>query len=51
MINVIVRPQVYGRYQKIIRSSRLLLVAGTVQQEGGVTNLLAQNIAALAEKF
>jgi error-prone DNA polymerase len=47
MINVIVRPKVYGRYQKIVRTSRLLLVAGIVQQEGGVTNLLAQTIAPL----
>ena len=47
MINVIVRPQIFNRYQKIVRTSRLLQVAGIVQQEGGVTNLLAQNIAPL----
>jgi error-prone DNA polymerase len=47
MINVILRPKVYGRFQKTIRSTRLLLVTGTVQQEGGVTNLLAQAIAPL----
>jgi error-prone DNA polymerase len=48
MINVIVRPKVYGRFQKTIRTSRLLLIAGTVQQEGGVTNLLAHSIAPLS---
>jgi error-prone DNA polymerase len=47
MINVIVRPKVYGRFRNIVRSARLLLVAGVVQQEGEVTNLLAQSIAAL----
>jgi error-prone DNA polymerase len=47
MINVIVRPKVYGRFRNIVRSARLLMVAGIVQQEGGVTNLLAQSIAPL----
>ena len=51
MINVIVRPKVYGRYQKIIHTTRLLLVRGTVQQEGGVTNLLAQTITPLTERL
>jgi error-prone DNA polymerase len=47
MINVIVRPRIYSRYHQVVRASRLLLVAGEVQQEGGVTNLLAQTIAPL----
>jgi error-prone DNA polymerase len=51
MINVIVRPKVYGRYQKIIHTTRLLLVTGMVQQEGGVTNLLAQTIIPLADRL
>ncbi len=51
MINVIVRPTVYGRYQKIIRTTRLLLITGTVQQEGDVTNLLAKTITPLAERL
>ncbi len=47
MINVIVRPQVYGHYQNIIRGARLLLAAGVVQREGEVINLLAEGIAPL----
>jgi error-prone DNA polymerase len=47
MINVIVRPRVFAKYHRIVRTSRLLLVGGDVQQEGGVTNLLAQMIAPL----
>ncbi len=47
MINVIVRPQVYGRFQNIIRGAHLLLVAGMVQREEEVTNLLAESIAPL----
>jgi error-prone DNA polymerase len=42
MINVIVRPQVYARYRRIWRESRLLIVEGDVQQEGDVTSLLAR---------
>ncbi len=49
MINVIIRPKVYGRYQNIIRGARLLLVAGMVQREGEVVNLLADSIAPLFE--
>ncbi len=49
MINVIVRPKVYGRYQNIIRGAHLLLVAGMVQREGDVINLLADTIAPLIQ--
>jgi error-prone DNA polymerase len=44
-INVIVNPQVYAEYRPIIRGSAFLLVEGSVQREGVVTNLLAQSIA------
>jgi error-prone DNA polymerase len=47
MSNVIVRPRVYDRYRDILRTSRLLLIEGHVQQEGGVTNLLAERIRPL----
>lgn len=47
MLNVIVRPQVYGRFQHVIRTARLLLIHGVVQREGYVTNLLAENVQPL----
>ena len=47
MINVIVRPKVYGRYQTVIRGARLLLVAGVAQHEEGVINVLADGLAPL----
>jgi error-prone DNA polymerase len=47
MMNVIVRPQVYTRFHQTIRSSRLLVVEGIVQQEENVTNLLARLLAPL----
>jgi error-prone DNA polymerase len=47
MINVIIRPQVYARYRRTWRDNRLLIVEGDVQQEGGVTSLLARRAWAL----
>jgi error-prone DNA polymerase len=50
MMNVIVNPQVYGRYCSIIRTERLLLVRGQVQRQGGVTNILADEVMGLKMK-
>jgi error-prone DNA polymerase len=47
--NVVVRPAVYGRYAPVIRAAPLLLVAGVVQRQDGVVNLLADQITALPE--
>ncbi len=47
MMNVIVSPQVYGRYRTVIRTERLLLIQGQVQQQGGVTNVLADKVSGL----
>jgi error-prone DNA polymerase len=46
-INVIVRPQIYEQYRRIIRQAELLLVKGIVQRERGVVNLMAEQIRAL----
>jgi error-prone DNA polymerase len=40
-MNVIVRPQVYAKYRTIMRTSPHLVIYGTVQCEGAVTNVLA----------
>lgn len=47
MINIVVNPQIYGRYHRTIRTERLLLVEGQLQQQENVTNLLAQIITHL----
>jgi error-prone DNA polymerase len=47
LMNIIIRPQVYERYRRILHDSRLLIVEGDVQQEGGVTSLLARRLGAL----
>ena len=48
LIDVIVRPQVYSRYRGILHKARLLLVEGKVQSKGGVINVLAHRMAAIA---
>ncbi len=47
MINVIIRPQIYARYRRTWREHRLLIVEGDVQQESGVTSLLARRVRPL----
>ena len=43
-INLIVRPQIYETYRRIIRSEQLLVVRGEVQRERSVVNVLAQRV-------
>lgn len=46
-INVIVRPQVYDAYRRVIRSEQLLLFYGEVQVEQSVVNVLANRVVPL----
>lgn len=46
-VNVIVRPQVYDIYRRVIRSEQLLLIHGDVQRERNVVNVMAQSIHGL----
>jgi error-prone DNA polymerase len=48
LVDVIVNPQIYATYRRTLHSDRLLVVEGTVQQENGVVNVLAQRITALS---
>ncbi|MBE7550051.1 MAG: hypothetical protein HS126_03095 [Anaerolineales bacterium] len=48
LLDVIVRPQIYVRHRRLLHTSHLLLVEGTVQRESGVINLLALRVAAFA---
>ena len=47
LMDVIVRPQLYPRYRRILHTAHLLLVEGEVQREGKSCNVLAQRIVAL----
>jgi len=42
LMNVFVRPDVYQRYYKVLRSCFLLIVEGTIQKQGGILNVLAE---------
>jgi error-prone DNA polymerase len=40
LVNVIVRPDVYERYRRVIRQSKSLVIEGTLQKEYGVVNII-----------
>ena len=47
LIDVIIRPQIYERHRRLLRTAPLLIIEGTVQRQGGVINLLAGRIRKL----
>jgi error-prone DNA polymerase len=42
LMNVIVKPDVYQRYYKVLRNCFLLIVEGTIQKQSGIPNVLAE---------
>ena len=42
LMNVIIKPDVYGRYYKVLRNCFLLIVEGKIQKQGGILNVLAE---------
>jgi len=44
LVNVIVRPDVYERYRRIIRTSTTLVIEGVLQKESGCIDLIARHI-------
>ncbi|HEY1656629.1 MAG TPA: OB-fold nucleic acid binding domain-containing protein, partial [Candidatus Tumulicola sp.] len=44
LVNVIVRPDVYERYRRTIRSASMLVIDGKLQKESGCIDMLAQQI-------
>lgn len=50
-INVIVKPPIYERYRLVIRGVSLLLVAGTLQLQGQVVNVLGHEFRGLPMIF
>jgi hypothetical protein len=47
LMNIIVRPDVYQRYYKVMRNCFLLIVEGTIQKQRGVLNVLAEGAAGM----
>jgi error-prone DNA polymerase len=48
LMNVIVRPDVYERYYKVLRNCFLLIVEGTIQKQPGILNVLATGAVGIA---
>ncbi|HUV74432.1 MAG TPA: hypothetical protein VMW79_08995 [Anaerolineae bacterium] len=42
LMNIIVKPDVYQGYYKVLRNCFLLIVEGTIQKQGGILNVLAE---------
>jgi error-prone DNA polymerase len=49
MVNVTLWPRTWGRLRGVVRRHALLYVAGDLQVEGGVINLVARQVAPLVE--
>ena len=42
LVNVIVRPDIYEEYRRVIRTSNMLVIEGVLQKEQGTIDLLAR---------
>jgi error-prone DNA polymerase len=51
MMNVIVRHKVYAHHRRVVRHTSFLIAEGKVQQEGNVTNLLADSFRPLTKTY
>lgn len=44
LVNVIVRPDIYEKYRRVVRTTNTLVIEGTLQKEQGAIDLLARRI-------
>ena len=47
LFNIVVRPKIATRYRKLLHTTRLLSVSGTLERQGAITNVLATHITPL----
>jgi len=50
LVNVIVRPDVYERYRRTIRSAAILVIEGKLQKEGGCIDVIARHFEAFDDR-
>ena len=50
LVNVIVRPDIYEKYRRVIRTSNMLVIEGVLQKEQGTIDLLARAAWALNDE-
>ena len=48
LINVILRPDIYGAYRQIVRLSPLIVIEGRVEKKEGLRNVMAERVRRLA---
>jgi error-prone DNA polymerase len=44
LVNVIVRPDIYEKYRRVIRTTNMLVIEGKLQKESGAIDLLARRV-------
>ena len=49
LMDLVLRPKVYDRYRKLLRSVLMLVVEGRIQHQNGVVNLLVEQAGALRQ--
>jgi len=47
LANIVLRPQVYQRFRRVLHTDQMVLVEGLLQREDGVTNLMARKVSSL----
>jgi error-prone DNA polymerase len=50
LVNVIVRPDVYERYRRVIRSASILVIEGKLQKEAGCIDVIARHFDAFDDR-
>ncbi len=50
LVNVIVRPDVYERYRRVIRSAAMLVIEGKLQKEAGCIDVIARHFEAFEDQ-
>jgi error-prone DNA polymerase len=48
LINVVLRPDIYGAYRQIVRLSPLIVIEGRVEKKEGLRNIMAERVQRLA---
>ena len=49
LANVILRPQVYQRFRRVLQSNQIVLIEGVLQKQDRVTSLMGRKISSLPE--
>ena len=51
LVNVIIRPDVFSRYQRAILDSTVMMVSGELQDEHGAVQVMAETCTPVTSKY